>query len=74
MKVKILALDELTNEVYYTDGYVDENSIVACYFTAENIEEDSINLIVCGGSMTVLRNNNVMNFLLDKFPEMYKDA
>jgi hypothetical protein len=29
---------------------------------------------VCGGSMTVLRNNNVMNFLLDKFPEMYKDA
>ena len=73
MKVKILILDETLREpdFVFTDGHIDVDSITGCYFSNENILEDSINLFTTAGAITVKRDALVIAALKEKFKGFY---
>ena len=73
MKVKILILDETLREpeFVYTDGHIDVDTITGCYFSNENLMDDSVNLLTTGGTICVKREKLIMTVLKNKFKELY---
>ena len=73
MKVKILILDETLREpdFIFTDGHIDVDSITGCYFSNENLLEDSINLFTTAGTITVKRDEILTAALKEKFKSFY---
>ena len=73
MKVKILILDETLREpdFIFTDGHIDVDSITGCYFSNENLLEDSINLFTTAGTITVKRDEILTAALKEIFKSFY---
>jgi hypothetical protein len=67
MKGKVLVLCNDFDEPYYTDIDFDETKISAKYTTIDNIEDGSINVILEGSTLTMLRTDELIEFLDNKF-------
>lgn len=66
MQGKILVQTE-DDTFEYVDGWLDENKIDGYYLTKDNFEDESVNVILNGGTLTLQRSNKLIDFLLNKF-------
>jgi len=66
MYSKILIYNE-DESLEYVDYWFDENEIKGYYITKDNYEDESVNIILGNMLQTVLRNKELIDFLLKKY-------
>ena len=62
MKVQTLVLED-DNEIY-VDCYLDEKMIKGYYWTKDNMEDDSINVLFGVQTLTIKQSLEVMEYLI----------
>ena len=66
MQSKILVVND-DDTFEYVDIWIKEINIVGYYLTKDNFEDESVNVILNGGTLTLQRSNILIDFLLNKF-------
>jgi len=51
----------------YVDFWFNENKIIGYYLSKDNYEDESVNLIITNGTLTVKRSKELIDYLLTKF-------
>ena len=51
----------------YVDFWFNEKKIIGYYLSKDNYEDESVNLIITNGTLTVKRSKELIDYLLTKF-------
>ena len=62
MKVKTLVLDD-ESEIY-VDCYLDESKMIGYYWTKDNMEDNSVNVIYGNTTLTLIQSQELMDYLI----------
>jgi hypothetical protein len=66
MKAKILAQDA-EGDNQYVDYWFDTSYVIGFFITEDNKKDDSINVDIPSGTITLLQSRELIDFLTNKF-------